>query len=264
MAIRALVLCSLLTASVGAAEPRDGYVSYSGVADVRHAATFLYGEQHVLQYAQGRVAERVVLYTCRDGSAFARKIVTSVDGAPTAPDFIFEDTSDGMAEGIRPAHPPSQVQRTVFFRANAHASEKSGPVPDVPGLVADAGFDEFVRAHWDSLMDGAVSQMHFLLPSRLDDYSFQVERLRHELVGGTPTEVFRLRLSGIWGWFLPGIDVYYSDADHVLVRYDGLSDLRDASGDNFKAVIDFPPQQRKAADAAIMQQALQAPLAPCR
>jgi hypothetical protein len=218
----------------------------------------------VLRYRDGRLAERVVLYTCRDGSPFARKVVTYVDGAPTAPDFLVEDSSDGMREGIRSANLRPVGERTVFFRENAHAAEKSGPLPPVPGLVADAGFDEFVRAHWDSLMNGSVSQMRFLLPSRLDDYAFQVERLRHEVVDGMATEVFRLRLSGFWGWFLPGIDVYYSDADHVLVRYDGLSDLRDASGDNFKAIIDFSPQERKAAGEEIMQRALKAPLAPCR
>lgn len=264
MNIRMIVLTGLWAASAGAAEPQDGYLTYSGIADVRHTTTFLYGEQHVLQYRQGQIAARVVLYTCKDGSAFARKLVTYVDGAPTVPDFLLEDSSDGLREGIRTATSPGRRERTVFFRANAQAAEKSGPLPDVPGLVADAGFDEFVRSHWDSLMNGAVSEMRFLLPSRLDDYAFQVERLRHEVVDGVATEVFRLRLSGFWGWFLPGIDVYYSDADHVLVRYDGLSDLRDASGDNFKTVIDFPARERKAAGEANMQQALKAPLAACR
>jgi hypothetical protein len=264
MNIRVIVLGGLWAASAGAAAPQDGYLTYSGVADVRHTTTFLYGEQHVLQFLQGHIAKRVVLYTCKDGSAFARKVVTHVDGAPTVPDFFLEDASNGMREGIRAADPPGQRQRTVFFRANAQAPEKSGPLPGAADLVADAGFDEFVRAHWDDLMKGAVSQMRFLLPSRLDDYAFQVERLRHEVVDGIPTEVFRLRLSGFWGWFLPGIDVYYSDADHLLVRYDGLSDLRDAAGDNFKTVIDFPPQERRVAGEATMQQALRAPLAPCR
>jgi hypothetical protein len=266
MSMRAIFLSVSLAASTVAvaAEPQDGYLSYAGVADVRHTSTFLYGEQHVLQYRQGRLAERVVLYTCKDGSAFARKVVTYVAGAPTVPDFLIEDSSDGMREGIRTATTPGRPDRTVFFRENARAAEKSGPLPDVPGLVADAGFDEFVRAHWDSLMNGAVSQMRFLLPSRLEDYAFQVQRLRQETIGGIPTEVFRLRLSGFWGWFLPGIDVYYSDAERVLVRYDGLSDLRDASGDNYKVVIDFPPQERKAAGEATLQQALRAPLAACR
>jgi hypothetical protein len=264
MNIRAIVLGGLWAASAAAAEPQDGYLTYSGVADVRHTTTFLYGEQHVLQFRQGHIATRVVLYTCKDGSAFARKLVTYVDGAPTVPDFIIEDASDGMREGIRTASPAGQHERIVFFRANARAAEKSGPLPAEPDLVADAGFDEFVRAHWDSLMTGAVSQMRFLLPSRLEDYAFQVQRLRQETIGGIPTEVFRLRLSGFWGWFLPGIDVYYSDAERVLVRYDGLSDLRDASGDNFKTVIDFPPQERKVAGEASIQQALKAPLVACR
>jgi hypothetical protein len=265
MLIRSFFLFGLLASSAGAAAvPTDGYASYSGTADARHTSDFLYGEQHVLEYRQGRLAERVVLYTCHDGSAFARKVVNYVAGAPSVPDFLLEDASDGMREGIRSANPASPAGRTVFYRANAKAAEKSGPLPAASDLVADAGFDEFVRSHWASLMTGDVSQMRFLLPSRLEAYEFQVQRLRHEVVDGIPTEVFRLRLSGFWGWFLTGIDVYYSDSDHSLVRYDGLSDLRDASGDNFKVVIDFPPREAKPGDAELMQRALQTSLAPCR
>jgi hypothetical protein len=206
----------------------------------------------------GEVAERVVLYTCRDGSAFARKTVSYVDR--TAPDFLIENAIDGMREGIREATPG----RTVFFRAHAADPENSGPVPRVAGLVADAGFDEFVHAHWRELMSGAPLEMRFLLPSRLTDYGFRVEHLRADTVHGVAAEVFRLRLSGFWGWFLPGIDVTYDAASHVLIRYDGLSDLRDASGNNYKTEIEFPENERKPASAAAMREAETAPLAPCR
>jgi hypothetical protein len=259
-----------------AAAPNDGYWTYSGTADARHANEFLYGERHFLRYAGGRIAERVVLYTCRDGSAFARKTVSYVDR--TAPDFLIENAIDGMREGIRDARRPATSLsavagsmggaagsgRIVFFRAHRADPEKSGPVPQVAGLVADAGFDEFVQLHWAELMGGRPLEMRFLLPSRLTDYGFQVEHLRSDVVGGTPSEVFRLRLAGIWGWFLPGIDVYYDAATHVLKRYDGLSDLRDPGGNNYKTQIDFPESERKSASEQAMREAGAAPLAACR
>jgi len=236
----------------------DRYLRYSGVATARRSDAFLYGEQHTLLYRQGRLAERVVLYTCRDGSAFARKTVTYVDAF--APDFLLEDTAGGMREGIRSI----DRARTVFYRGNSTEAEKSKTLPAVQGLVADAGFDEFIRAHWQALMGGQTLQLHFLVPSRLAAVNFKLLRLRSDTLNGLPVEVIRLKLSGVLGEVLPGIDVSYGAVDHVLVRYDGVSDLRDASGDNFQAQIDFPPGDRAPSDAGANAAARNEPLGACR
>lgn len=254
-----IVLTSVLSATA-VATPLDGYVSYTSVARARHSTDVLYGERHVLLYKEGRVAERAVLYTCRDGSAFARKVVTY--SSALVPDFLFEDASNGMREGIRES--TTSGARSVFYRERSGDPEKSGPVPSVAGLVADAGFDEFVQSHWDSLVGGQALEVRFLLPSRLNDYGFQVQRLRGDSIQGAPAEVFRLRLSGIWGWFIPGIDVYYRSSDHLLLRFDGISGLHDAGGNNYKTTIDFPVEERKAASAQSMLDARDAPIARCQ
>ena len=54
---------------------------------------------------------------------------------------------------------------------------------------------------------------------------------------------FRLELGRRFGFLLPHIDVRYDAQTRALRRYVGLSNLRDARGDNFKASIDFPQQQ---------------------
>jgi hypothetical protein len=252
----------LLACGVGAAMSApasdDQYVSYSGTATARHSAKFLYAEHHVLRFSEGRLAERVVLYTCRDGTPFARKTVSYVDAF--APDFLLEMSSTGMREGVRTVG----NERSVFFRDDRREPEKESPLPPIRGLVADAGFDEFVRAHWHDLMSGQSQELHFLVPSRLEEIGFQAQHLRSDTVDGMSAEVFRLKLAGFWGWVLPGIDVAYGADDHILMRYDGLSDLRDASGDNFQTQINFPPNERSAASAAMMAEARQAKLAPCR
>jgi len=241
-----------------AAHAADEYIEYTGTATARQKADFLYGERHVLLYDDGRLAERTVLYTCADGAPFARKSVHYVEAA--APDFFFDDVSNGMQEGVR----SEGTSRYMFFRGGKLDAEKRAPVPSVPGLVVDAGFDAFIQAHWSELMKDKEVPLHFLVPSRLQVMNFEVEHLRADRFDGRPTEVFRMKLSGILGWLFSGIDVAYDTADHQLVHYEGLSDLRDASGDNLQANITFHANQRKPSSAQAMTEVEAAPLASCR
>jgi len=245
----------------GAAHASEQYVAYFGVAASQRSDQLLYGESHVVRYQNGRIAERVVLYTCPDGTPFARKHSTYED--PLAPNFVFEDVSNGMREGVRLGE-RAGAGRQVFFRGVDGKPEKTAPVPQVSGLVVDSGFDEFIRSNWQTLMTQGSLSLQFLVPSRLETLSFQLQHLRSGSEDGTPTEVFRLKLQGILGWIAPNIDVTYSERDHVLMRYEGLSDLRDKSGDNLRVDITFRLSDRKPSDAAAAAAAMSAPLLACR
>jgi hypothetical protein len=256
----ALLAVLLLKSATGAwaAAGDDSFTSYSGIATSGPSEKFLYRENHVLHFRGGRIAERVVLYTCRDGAPFARKTVSY--GDDLSPDFVLEDASNGMRQGIR----TRAGVREVFFRQDTAAVERSGAVPREAGSVADSGFDGFVRTNWQSLLDGHAMGMNFLVPSRLQEMGFKVQHVGSDRVNGVAVEVFRLKLSGALGWIAPSIDVYYSNTDHVLMRYVGVSDLRDPSHDNYVAKIDFRPGDRRPGDERVMAAARQASLAPCR
>jgi hypothetical protein len=132
----------------------------------------------------------------------------------------------------------------------------------VPGtLVADAGFDSFVRERWAQLLEGDKLRFDFLVPSRLDFLSLKVQRLRADTEDGVPAQVFRLSLSGVLGWFLDGIDVWYADDDRSLLRFDGLSNVRDERGENYTARIRFPRSAiRNEVSAETFAEALAQPL----
>jgi hypothetical protein len=215
-----MILCLAAKPGIASIQTEGGYMSYSGTAAAPHSMTFLYGERHVLSYRDGRLAERVVLYICGDGAPFARKTARYV--APFAPDFLLEDASTGLREGVRSV----DDGRSVFFRRDGAAAEKARPLPQDPELVADAGFDEFIRAHWRPLLEGTPLKMHFLVPSRLEDLAFEVRHSRSETIEGMRTEVFRLSLAGLLGWLVSPIEVSYDAGEHDLLRYDGPSDLR--------------------------------------
>jgi hypothetical protein len=250
----------LLGAMASTATPalaQDDFVRYAGTATARHTTRFLYGEEHYMRFHEGRLASRVLLYTCGDGTPFARKTVDYQE--LRAPDFAFEDASNGMREGVR----SEGGIRTMWFRANRFEPERSALVPKSAGLVIDAGFDEFIRNEWPSLLTGEPKPFSFLVPSRMEQMQFVVQHLE-PLRDDANAERFRMKLVGVIGWLVPGIDVAYDVKDRKILSYEGLSNLRDRAGDNFQVHINFPESRRVASDARATEAARSAQLSACR
>jgi hypothetical protein len=186
----------------------------------------------------GRPRERLVVYRCNDGTPFARKAVDYGDSG-RAPSFELTDVRSGYREGVERREGAARV-----FVVRPGEPERSAPLPAGP-VVADAGFDTFVREAWPSLTRGEAVDLDFVVPSRLDSYGFSVRELAEDGRDGERT--FRLRLGGFWGWFAPHIDVAYAEADRRLLRFEGLSNLRDDLGEApLKVRVEFPQPPRAA------------------
>jgi hypothetical protein len=212
-------------------------VHYTGVASAGNG-TLLYRESHWL-YQDNNVDTRLVLYTCPDGRAFARKHVWNRPNAQ-APNFEFEDARDGFSEG---AYTQGDIRR-VFLRARADAAERSAAFVTSQDTVIDAGFDAFVRAHWDVLTESSALPISFLLPSRLAALNFSVRRVADERVDGHNARRFRLTLARWYGGLLPHIDVVYDSATRTLLHYEGVGNIRSADARNLDVRIDFPAAER--------------------
>lgn len=196
-----------------------------------------------------------MLYRCPGGRAFARKRLDYAASAQ-APDFQLDDARSGYREGLR----RREAAVALYFRPQAGAAEQSATLARAPA-VADAGFDEFIRAHWQPLLAGEALPLQFALPSRLRAMDFSVRRAGSARIGGEAAAVFRLRLDGLLGLVAPHIDVSYGLRSRRLLRFEGLGNLRDARGGRQLDVrIDFP-RPAVAATEAQWQAALAEPLA---
>ena len=228
-----------------------------GVARNPATSAEMYREQHWVRSQAGRPVERLVLYRCPDGRAFARKRV-DYRSSSISPAFAFEDRRSGHREGLRRASTP-----TLFFLAPGAVAERLARV-DKAGFVADAGFDEFIRRHWVELTAGRTMPLEFALPSRLRSLPFSVRRQGTAMISGEKAWVFRLKLNGLLGLVAPSIDVSYGQASQRLLRFQGLSNLRDDAGKNqLVARIDFP-KSAAATDEGRWQAAATTPLSACR
>ena len=218
---------------------------FTGYARDLESKRLLYVESHFVR-AAGTVGEqRVVLYRCPNGTdGFARKELEYGAGREE-PQFTLVDARSGYTEGLR----RTAQGLEVFQRATTDAPVRRAKVPANVAIVSDAGFDEFVRKHWAELEAGRTVRFPFLVPSRLDFLTFKVKKHHEESIEGATASVIRLNLSGVLGWFLPYIEVSYRKSDRVLMRYKGLTNVRDTEGSNLVAQIDFPARERQTVPA---------------
>lgn len=254
LARRLLVAAATLAALPSLAAFREEL----GLASDLDSGRPLYREQHLLRAApDGALVERLVVYRCVDGTPFARKRV-DYRGAAAAPAFQFEDVRSGYREGVSRDGAGASV-----FVDRPDAEPQQAPLP-AGNLVADAGFDQWVRREWPRLTAGESVPMAFLVPSRLTSYDFKVYEVDGDDGDRAGDRRFRLRLGGLLGWFAPYIDVVYAESDRRLLRFEGLSNLRDDAGeDPLKVRIVFPDAP-KPADAAAFDRLAAEPLRACR
>lgn len=213
----------------------------------------LYRESHWI-YRDGNEDVRLVLYRCPDGNPFARKQMQA-HATPQAPDFTLEDGRSGYREGVRSI----RGGREVFVRDSGSAPERTAPLKMQPLPVIDAGFDAFVRMHWNELAQGANLDAPFVLPSRLGTLDFRISRQPDTQWNNHAVRVYRIGLASWVGFALPHLEVRYDEVSRELRRFDGMANIRGDNGKNVNVQLDLASTTATATPADI-QQALAAPL----
>lgn len=219
----------ILVSCLPMASPVVAVERYVGTAYRTGTAAPLYREVHVVD-----TSRHTVLFECPDGKAFARKRL-EVDGSPAQPDYSFVDARTGYEEGVQ----REGATRVAYVRRPG-AQRIDRPLPDKGDAVIDAGFDTYLRKHWDAIIQGGVS-VAFLLTSRGRFMPIHIS-------ADQPNDGNRkltMRLDAWYAFMAPSIVATYSEADRRLRRYEGPGNIRDARGKPIDVRIEFPPSERR-------------------
>ena len=102
--------------------------------------------------------------------------------------------------------------------------------------IVGQGFHQFIVHNLERIAQGEVFHIRLVLPSRLDQYEF---RIRKRKINGD-TLYIRLEIDNwILRLFAPHIDVEYDLRTRHLLRYEGVSNLEDASGNHKNVTITY-------------------------
>jgi hypothetical protein len=270
------VLALILSLTTNAAEAveskslnhaKDQSIRYSGTAYSLDDDQILYREDHTLTMKDGQPIERTTLYYDADNQLFAEKnnryrsqfnnpdshnldsnnldsnnldsnnpdSNNAGSGNPATPDFMLTDDRYGYSESME----QDGKRWRVEYKEPKESGNKILSKPDYTPVI-DAGFDEFVRAHWSDLMEGDTINFSFAVPSRLEWIDFRLIPLAQK--DGTLTVEMRLKSRWI-AWLLDPVFLSYDIKSKRLLTYRGLTNIRTIDGDGIKAEIryEYPP-----------------------
>lgn len=216
-----LLLTLMLACSIPLAQASEPRWRVTGDAQRLDNGAPAYREIHDIA-----AIEHTVRYEAPDGRLLASKQLDYGQGLNT-PVYELEDVRFQRRTGSR-----WQDGQFVVFRAQQDKPVREQTLAAAPDLVIDAGFDHFIRAHWDRLVAGEAVPFSFAVADPLvtlamamravpasesaiaekhDDYRYFVASSRNRLIG----------------WAIPDIHVAYDANDKLLRIYQGLSNLTD-------------------------------------
>lgn len=233
--VRCMVAAALAFIATGSAAAEIS--ERVGYAYDKQTGAFLYSETHREVIKDGRLVTNWISYKDEAGKVFAEKYV-DFQRSLTMPDFHLVNAHNGHVEGAR----GGENRLNVHFRQLSDTDVREASVETPRNGIIDAGFDRFIEQNWDALVAGDVIEREFLIPSQLDFYTFEIERARSE---NLDEYVFELRIkSMILQMFVQPVLVHYDSRTRSLLRYEGISNIRNGEGQNFDVRIEFPGPTR--------------------
>ncbi len=210
--------------------------------------------------ANGNPDEMEVIYRDEAGGLIARKLLDYGSG-PTTPSFVQQNLYS--SEIIEVELQDGKVSMTVLDAIDSEPKKTSSTQTDgkLP-VVIDAGFDEFVRNHWDSLVAG--DKKRFLFPFAERDSLVELRIKPAACNYATETDqCFRLELSN---WFVrmlvKPIELGYDPELRRLTRYRGLSNIGDGKGNGLVVDIRYDYRDVPAQACSVSDQAPAVSLVP--
>lgn len=190
-----------------------------------------YIERHVITYDGDSVVRSRTTYFDPDERVIG-SLVSEYASPPRFCDYTFEDLRRQYVDGVR-----LESDRICLFRKTDPDAEKETTcLPREDMQIIGQGFHHFIVAHLGAIEGGEVYHVKLALPSRMDQVGFRIRKRRIE---GSRLWI-RLEVDNwVLRLFAPHIDVIYERGTRHLLRYEGISNIADASGECKPVRIDY-------------------------
>lgn len=227
--------------------PAQADLSFTGYAYDLDNGQLLYTEHH---QRLNENSDQPVLRTefrDTDGEVFAEREVIC-DSDMMVQRFDMQDHRIGYREQVTRA-----AQSMTLIKTPVEQDSESEIIRDsrIAEVIVDAGFNSYVTRHWDKLLSGKTLRFEFASVDRLELLKLQVKHVGSASENGVAIERFEMNAANfIIRLLLDPIEVdYYADT-RELFRYQGISNMKDAEGDNYSVRIEFPRDAYVSLDAA--------------
>jgi hypothetical protein len=190
-----------------------------------------YIEHHYLQYENGKISESRTIYYDPENQKIGY-LISEYSQGPQFGSYDFKDFRAEYQDGARVT--PRSIQ--LFKKNGSEDDPEEIYLPRDTGQIVGQGIHHFIVHNLDAISRGEIIEVKMVLPSRLDQYDFRIRKLNLE----GDTLYIRLEIDN---WFLrlfaPHMDCAYDLKTGRLLRYEGISNLTNGSGQHADVVITY-------------------------
>lgn len=211
-----------------------GPAVFIGKALESKSKTNIYNESHQVEYNGFLVKKVITTYTDPSGKKIA-KLTSSFNDNSQLPDTEFIDLRTGSKE-ITSLKNNEYLITTI----SPSGKEKQGSLSVKDNLVCGQGYHNFIIKSMDGFKVGEKRELKFIIPSMRDYFTFDLTYLGPLDKSNLDEVTFRLDITNwILKMFADKIQVTYSKKDKVLLRYEGLTNLKNDKGDQYDAILTY-------------------------
>lgn len=230
--IQMLMRALLLLACVALTVPAEGVTHAIGVARGADDAKIRYIEHH--QYLDD--GSHIIRYYDASDSLLLEKEI-AYPGLPQHPTIRQLDPRSNVLTTV--TRDPSGEHATITRAQEQESDSFSFALSE--DIVIDAGFDQYIRAYWDSFTDTPDQTVRFAVPGQNRLIKMRISRTGVSAEGAT----FRIKPENwVVRLLLPEIRLNY-DGKRLLKRYEGFSNLKPENTSGRDVVITFDHYERE-------------------
>lgn len=132
-------------------------------------------------------------------------------------------------------------QIILRYQPNRHKKISEAYIAADKADVVDAGFDNYVRLHWDELVSGSIVPINFASMAHLKVLPLRIRNQPLQTCDAQVREGFCFQVeidNALLRLVLGNIKLLY-DQQHRLQKFDGMVNVTNDDGDNQKAIIHY-------------------------
>jgi hypothetical protein len=159
---------------------------------------------------------------------------------PTMPTVLQKDFRFGEVRQAEATEP----KITLSYQANSNTKSSSAAIASKDVDVIDAGFDNFLRLHWDELQSGKTLSINFAsiahlktLPLRIS--SQPLAKCGKDIITTTSTYCFYVEIDNVFLRMLLGNIKLIYDHQHRLEEFNGVVNILSETESNQTATIRY-------------------------
>lgn len=184
------------------------------------------GKPAYREYHDITKTQHTVRYVDDHEKTIASKTVQYLHGFNT-PEYQLQDQRIGRNTGSQ-----WKDDHFIIFRQEKTEKRHEKKVNPAADLVIDAGFDHFIRMHWEELIDGKILPFSFAIADPLTILNMQLTEVSAAKTAITQhSDRYRYFLANsrnkLIGWAIPEIHLAYDNESRLLQVYQGPSNITD-------------------------------------